>query len=140
MAGLVCQYAEAMNDAANSLLHGAKVRGADYRMRAEELRMRAAAITFADIQSSLLEVANTYDALAQAIENAAEKQRSPDPSESPCSRSRGRTAPVDRPRRGARRLFGMRSARISFRTPQDVVVFKIASPLAPARSMPAPLP
>jgi hypothetical protein len=89
MAGLVCQYAEAMNDAANSLLHGAKVRGADYRMRAEELRMRAAAITFADIQSSLLEVANTYDALAQAIENAAEKQRSPDPSESPCSDPEG---------------------------------------------------
>ena len=37
----------------------------DYRMRAEELRMRAASIRWTEARVSLLKVAETYDALAQ---------------------------------------------------------------------------
>jgi hypothetical protein len=51
-----------------------RLRAADYRTRAEELRMHAASISWAEARASLLKVAETYDALAQTIENIAEWQ------------------------------------------------------------------
>lgn len=54
-----------------------RLRAADYRMRAEELRMRAASITWAEARANILKVAETYDALAQTVEDIAERQTRP---------------------------------------------------------------
>jgi hypothetical protein len=52
----------------------AKTRAADYRTRAENARLRAASIEWADVRASLLEVADTYDKLADTIEDIEEKR------------------------------------------------------------------
>ena len=53
------------------------VRAARYRAQAEEVRKRAASIGRAEIRASLLETAETYDALAQTIEDIEETQARP---------------------------------------------------------------
>jgi hypothetical protein len=66
-----------MPETFNSSLDEARLRAANYRMRAEELRMRAASITWAEARSDILKVAETYDALAQTVEDIAERQTRP---------------------------------------------------------------
>jgi hypothetical protein len=51
-----------------------KVRAARYRARAEEVRKRAVSIKWAEVRANLLQAAENYDALAQTIEDIAEKQ------------------------------------------------------------------
>ena len=63
-----------MPDASDTSLDDARLRAANYRMKAEELRTRAASIRLADIRTSLLDGADTYDQLAQTIMDIAEKQ------------------------------------------------------------------
>jgi hypothetical protein len=67
----------AMPDTRDNSSDDARLRTADYRMGAEELRMRAASIRWAEARASLFKVAETYDALAQTIENIAEMQARP---------------------------------------------------------------
>ena len=67
----------AMPETFNSSLDEARLRAADYRMRAEELRMRAASIEWDEARANILKVAETYDALAQTIEDIAERQTRP---------------------------------------------------------------
>jgi hypothetical protein len=66
-----------MSDTADNSFDEVRLRAADYRMRAEELRMRAASITWAEARSNILKVAETYDALAQTVEDIAERQTQP---------------------------------------------------------------
>jgi hypothetical protein len=67
----------AMPETFNSSLDEARLRAADYRMRAEELRIRAASIEWDEARANILKVAETYDALAQTIEDIAERQTRP---------------------------------------------------------------
>ena len=67
----------AMSETFNSSLDEARLRAADYRMRAEELRMRAASIEWDEARANILKVAETYDALAQTIEDIAERRTLP---------------------------------------------------------------
>ena len=67
----------AMAETFNSSVDEARLRAADYRMRAEELRMRAASIQWDKARANILKVAETYDALAQTIEDIAERQPRP---------------------------------------------------------------
>ncbi len=54
--------------------HGERAR---YRARAEEVRKRAVASKWAEVRANLLQAAETYDALAQTIEDIAERQARP---------------------------------------------------------------
>jgi hypothetical protein len=63
-----------MLDTPDQPLDDPKACAARYRARAEEVRKRAASIRWAEVRSSLLETADTYDALAQTIEDIAERQ------------------------------------------------------------------
>jgi hypothetical protein len=67
----------AMSDTSDNSFDEVRLRAADYRMRAEELRMRAASITWPEARSNILKVAETYDALAQTVEDIAERQTRP---------------------------------------------------------------
>jgi hypothetical protein len=67
----------AMSNTYHNSFDEVRLRAADYRMRAEELRMRAASITWAEARSNILKVAETYDALAQTVEDIAERQTRP---------------------------------------------------------------
>ena len=67
----------AMSDTFDNSFDEVRLRAADYRMRAEELRMRAASITWAKARSNILKVAEIYDALAQTVEDIAERQTQP---------------------------------------------------------------
>lgn len=72
-----CIHDIAMSDTPDNSFDAVRLRAADYRMRAEELRMRAASITWAEARSDILKVAETYDALAQTVEDIAERQTRP---------------------------------------------------------------
>ncbi|MBV9432504.1 MAG: hypothetical protein JO137_11840 [Hyphomicrobiales bacterium] len=77
-----------MYEATENTFDEVRLRAADYRMRAEELRMRATSITWAEARANILKVAETYDALAQTVEDIAERQARPwVPGESPLGAS-----------------------------------------------------
>ena len=69
-----------MNDALLPLLGEPKAHADYYRARAEEVRKRAASIKSAITRLRFLEVAQTYDRLALAVENATGKADASDKS------------------------------------------------------------